>query len=194
MEIEYEAAFADVDKEAMREKLRAVGATLVRAEFLQKRTNFTLPAGSAVEHIGWARVRDEGNRITMSIKTNAGERIEDQREICLTVEDFEQAETFLLTLGCRQKSYQETKRELWTLDGAEITIDTWPFLEPFVEVEAKSEAIVRAVSEKLGFDYAQAIFGPVDAVCRHQYPRLTAEYINNRIPRIVFDGENPFSD
>jgi len=194
MEIEYEAAFAAVDKDVVRKKLAEVGATLARAEFLQRRTNFTLPAGCEVAQIGWARVRDEGDKITMSIKTCSGYGIEDQKEVCLTVDYFETAELFLTTLGCQKKSYQETKRELWTLDEAEITIDTWPFLEPFVEVEAKSESVVRSVSEKLGFDYAQAIFGPVHVICQRQYPHLTEERINNQTPLIVFDGENPFLD
>lgn len=192
MDIEYEAAFADIDKEDMRERLRAAGAVLVRPEFLQRRENFTMPEGSAVEKIGWTRVRDEGDRITMSIKTCTGYGIEDQREICLTVESFEQAREFLLMLGCRKKSYQETRRELWTLDGAEVTIDEWPFVNPFVEIEAESEAKVRQVSERLGFDYAEAIFGPVHVICQRQYPHLTPERINNKTPLIVFGGENPF--
>ena len=192
MDIEYEAAFVCVDKEDMRERLRAVGAVLVRPEFLQKRTNFALPVGSEAERIGWARVRDEVDRITMSIKTCAGDGIEDQKEVCLAVDSFERAELFLVTLGCKKKSYQETKRELWTLDGAEVKIDTWPFIDPFVEIEAQSEAVVRSVSEKLGFDYAQAVFGPVHAICQRQYPHLTPERINNQTPLIVFDGSNPF--
>ncbi len=192
MDIEYEASFAGVDKDEIRGRLRAAGAALVRAEYLQRRTNFYLPEGSAVGQVGWARVRDEGDKITMSIKSCSGEGIEDQRETCLTVEDFVQAEMFLETLGCRKKAYQETKRELWTLDGAEITIDTWPFVGPFVEVEATSETLVRQVSEKVGFDYSQAIFGPVHIIFQRQYPYLTTERINNQTPRIVFGEKNPF--
>lgn len=36
MQIEYEATFPNIDKNEIREKLKNVGATLVRPEFLQK--------------------------------------------------------------------------------------------------------------------------------------------------------------
>jgi adenylate cyclase class 2 len=163
----------------------------VRPEYLQRRVVFRLPEGHEI--LGaWARVRDEGNLITMSLKIVDGDRIEDQKEICLVVDSFDQAELLLLTIGCVKKSYQETKRELWILDDTEVTIDEWPFLDPFVEVEGKSEEAVRSVSEQIGFDYAQALFGAVDIVCMRKYPHLTTDRINNRTPLIVFDGENPF--
>ena len=177
MKIEYEATFPDVDKREVREKLLAVGATLVKPEFLQKRVVFNLPKGHEIPG-GWVRVRDEGDRITMSLKVVDGEHIENQKETCLTVDDFDEAVNLLLSLGCEKKSYQETKRELWTLGGTEVTIDEWPFLRPFVEVEGQSEESVKQVSEKLGFDYAQALFGAVDILYIRQYPHLTKERIN----------------
>lgn len=191
MNVEYEATFVGIDKDVMRRKLTDVGAVLVKPEFLQKRVVFALPSGNEIVG-GYARVRDEGDKITMSLKVIDGERIENQKEICLKVDSFERAKLLLATLGCREKAYQETKRELWALDGAEVTIDTWPFLDPFVEIEGKSEEIVREVSEKLGFDYSQAIFGAVDEICKRKYPHLTSDRINNHTPLIVFDGENPF--
>jgi adenylate cyclase class 2 len=192
MKIEYEATFPDVDKREVREKLLAVGATLVKPEFLQKRVVFNLPKGHKIPG-GWMRVRDEGDRITMSLKVVDGEHIENQKETCLTVDDFDEAANLLLSLGCEKKSYQETKRELWTLGGTEVTIDEWPFLRPFVEVEGQSAESVKQVSEKIGFDYAQALFGAVDVLYIRQYPYLTFDRIN-QAPLIVFDGENPFTE
>lgn len=192
MNIEYEATFPDVDKDVIRERLLAVGATLVKPEFFQKRVVFHMPKGHEIPG-GWVRVRDEGDRITMSLKVVDGERIENQKEICLGVDSFDEGVNFLLSLGCEKKSYQETKRELWTLDGTEVTIDEWPFLRPFVEVEGKSEETVKSAAEKLGFDYAQALFGAVDILYVRQYPYLTFDRIN-QAPRIVFDGENPFAE
>ncbi len=190
MNIEYEATFPEVDKREVRARLLAVGATLVKPEFLQKRVVFNLPKGHEIPG-GWLRVRDEGDRITMSLKVVDGTHIENQKEICLKVDSFDEGVNLFLSLGCEKKSYQETRRELWTLDGTEVTIDEWPFLRPFVEVEGKSEASVRAVSEKIGFDYTQALFGAVDVLYMRQYPHLTFDRIN-QTPLIVFDGENPF--
>lgn len=191
MDIEYEATFPEVNKAVIRERLLWVGAELVKPEFLQKRVGFHFSAGHAIPG-GWLRVRDEGDKITMSMKVVDGDRIMDQKEQLLEVSDFESAVKMLLLLGCTKKSYQETKRELWKIDDTEVTIDEWPFLQPFVEIEGKSEDAIRHVSTKLGFEYDQAMFGAVDVIYMRQYPHLTADRINNRTPLILFEGENPF--
>lgn len=189
MQIEYEATFLEIDKDKVRAQLKKAGAELVKPEVLMKRYNFTLPKNNEIAG-SWVRVRDEGGKITMSVKMMCGEKIEDQKEICLTVDDMKQAVDFLRTLGCRQKSYQETKRETWELDGVQITLDTWPFLEPFAEVEGQSEEEVKSVSEKIGFDYAQAKFCAVGRLYHEKY-KISQDIINNHTPEITF-AKNPF--
>lgn len=190
MDIEYEATFRNINKEEIRKKLRSVGATLVKPEFLQKRVVFNLPKGHEVKG-GWVRVRDESDKITMSFKVVDGDKIENQKEICLVVDNFQNAETFLTGIGCVKKSFQENKREKWLLDETEITLDEWPFLEPFVEIEGKSEESVRKVSEKLGFNYDKAVFGSTDVLISQKYG-ISEDDINNNTPLIVFNGENPY--
>ncbi|MEI6850246.1 MAG: hypothetical protein WCK29_04370, partial [archaeon] len=75
-------------------------------------------------------------------------------------------------------------------DNVEIMIDTWPFLEPLVEVEGRNEEDVKNVSEKLGFDYSKALFCSTTAIYQMKYG-LTADEVNTT-PKIVFDIENPF--
>jgi adenylate cyclase class 2 len=194
MEIEYEAVFTNIDKDVFRETLKAAGAELKRAEYMMTRSAFHLPNmpvnGEGAR--GWARVRDEGNKITMSVKVIDGEGIESQKESCVVIDNFKQGVTLLTAVGCVEKAHQESKRELWMLDGVEVTIDTWPFLEPFVEVEGKSEASVRTVSEKLGFAWADAKFCAVDTLFSERYG-ISQEQINNNTPHLVFDMENPFA-
>lgn len=190
MHIEYEATFTEVNPEAMREKLRQAGATLVRPNFMQKRVVFNFPKGNEVKG-GWARVRDEGDKVTMSVKIVDGDNITDQKESQVVVDSFDEAVTFLNLIGCIQKAYQETRRELWTLDGVEITIDEWPFLPPFVEVEGASEEVVKAVSDKLGFDWSTAKFCEVSTMYAEHY-NIDRNVLNNETPRLVFDMPNPF--
>ncbi len=190
MKIEYEATFLNVDKDDVRKRLKKAGARILRPEFLQRRINLYppikgLPANS------WLRVRDEGNKITLSLKASDGDKIHDQKETYIEVNDFDETVEFLETIGCIRKNYQETKRELWELDGAEITIDEWPFLEPFVEVEGKSEEEVKRVSEKLGFNYKDALFCAVTNVYHMKYG-IEPDRINIE-PKLVFDMENPFT-
>ena len=190
MEIEYEAVFTNIEPDSFRAVLTSAGAELARAEYMQTRSSFNLPE-SVLTQKGWARVRDEGDKITMSVKSIEGEGIESQKESCVTVDSFKQAESLLTQLGCVKKAYQETKRELWMLDGVEVTIDTWPFLEPFVEVEGSSEAVVKAVAEKLGFEWATAKFCAVDTLYSEKYD-ISTDQINNHTPEILFDMANPF--
>ncbi len=191
MEIEYEATFTDVDKDEVRGRLKEAGALLIKPEFLQRRFTFNLPSGHEIRG-GWLRVRDEGDRLTMSLKVVDGDRIDDQKEICLGIDDLEKAESLLTSIGCQKKAYQESRRELWRLDGVEVTLDEWPFLEPFVEIEGKSEKEVMAVSKKLGFDYGKALFCAVGTIYSKKYG-ISEDFINNRIPLITFGGKNPFT-
>jgi hypothetical protein len=109
----------------------------------------------------------------------------------MEVDNFNKAVELLTAMGCRNKAYQESKREIWRLDNAEVTIDKWPFLETFVEAEGQSEKAVKAVSEKIGFDYGKALFCVVGTLYRMKYG-ISENIINNRTPRIIFGGHNPF--
>ena len=191
MNIEYEATFPNINKDEMRSCLQKAGAVLVKKEFLQRRTVFHLPKGHDIPG-AWLRVRDEGDKITMSLKVVDGGAIEDQKEVCVEVGDYNAAVLFLEKIGCIQKAFQESRREPWRLDDTEITIDEWPFLEPFLEIEGGSEELVRAVSEKLELDYRTAIFGAVDVLYEKKYG-ITPDVINNHTPKIVFEMENPFA-
>jgi adenylate cyclase class 2 len=190
MKIEYEATFENIEKDDLRKKLKEVGAEMVRDEFLQKRVTLNLPKGHEMKDT-WLRVRDEGDRITMTLKTVNGDKIENQKEIELKVDDFESAVLMLKTIGCVQKSYQETKREIWSLDGVDVMIDEWPYLEPFVEIEGKSEEVVKKVSKELSFDYAKARFCCVSTLYAEKY-NVSEKFVNSDIKEIVFDGKNPF--
>lgn len=193
MEIEYEAVFTDINKDEFRETLQAAGAKLERPEYMMVRSAFNLPNIPVVseDRRGWARVRDEGDKVTVSVKIIDGEGIESQRESCVVIDSYQQGVTLLTTLGCIEKAHQETKRELWMLDGVEVAIDTWPFLETFVEVEGSSEDMVKDVSEKLGFIWSEAKFCAVDTLFSEKYG-VSPDQINNHTPRITFNMENPF--
>lgn len=190
MNIEYEATFAKVDKEDVRQRLKKVGAELLRPEFLQKRIALDLPEGNEIKG-AWLRVRDESDKITMTLKVIDGQEIHHQKEICLQVDSFKKAESLLTKIGCRKKSFQESKREIWQLDDVEICLDEWPFLEPFVEIEGQTEEAVKQVAAKLGFDYKEAVFDSVDILYSQKY-NIPREIICSQVPKITFDmPENP---
>ncbi len=190
MYTEFEATFPNISKTSARTKLKKAGAKLVRSEFMQKRAVFNLPSGHEIKG-GWLRVRDEGDKITMSLKIVDGDKIENQKEIQLKINSFNEGVELLEATGAKKKAYQESKRELWELNGVEITIDEWPFLESYVEIEGKSEEEVKEVANKLGLDYLKARFCSVDTLYSEKYG-ISEDKINNHTPDILFDMENPF--
>lgn len=194
METEYEATFWPIVKDEIRDRLVRAGAAKIYDERLMRRVVFYLPPTSPLSNsIAWARVRDEGDKTTMSIKQLAKhDEISDQKETELTISDFDTGVEMLRLIGCDEKAYQETKRELWQLDGTDITLDEWPFLEPFIEIEAKSEERVRSVSEKIGFDWTEALFCSTDIIYSKRYGIPTGTI--NSIERLVFEGSNPFQN
>ena len=76
------------------------------------------------------------------------------------------------------------------LDGAEIGIDTWPWIPTFIEIESGDEASVWAAAKKLGFDKTKAEFGAVDKVYNHYYG-VDMDIVDNETPIIDFDAEPP---
>jgi adenylate cyclase, class 2 len=191
MHIEYEATFENVDKDEIRSRLKKAGAKLVRPEFSFRRVTLHLPTGHEIPN-AWLRVRDNGKKITQTLKIVSKGKIENQQELEITVDSFENTIEFLEKIGCRKKAFQETKREKWELDSVEVCIDEWPFLEPFIEVEGENEEDVRKVSEKLGFEWDRALFCAVGHLYERKYG-ISEEHFNDRIPKIVFDMENPFA-
>lgn len=170
MKTEYEAKFLNINEDDIRLKLKTVGANLVHKRRLMKRQTFDLPhIKLADKEYKWVRVRDEGDKITMTLKHLFDEqRIDSVSEINLEIDSFENACEFVEGLALKRTGYQENFRETWDLDGEEITIDTWPGLNPFVEIEADSEQKVKDIAASLGCDYSTAIFGSVDYVYFYQ--------------------------
>lgn len=187
--IEFEATFKQINPFDLRKKINECRGKNIHSKFLMKRAAFHLPTPTETE---WLRVRQEFNKITLTYKNISRENtIESQKEIELSIDNFEQAILMLQTIGCKQKAYQENYRESWEIDNIIVTIDEWPFLEPFVEIEGKSKEEVIKVAKKLGFSWEDAIFDAVTVQYAEKYG-IIAERINNQTPLIVFDMENPF--
>ena len=167
MEVEIEAKWVDVSHTELRKKLTDIGANLVHPEVLMRRVVFNSIGNKLGE---WARVRDEGDRITMSYK-----RVDDETtatgmsEVTLSIDDFDKGVKFLTEIGLERKAFQETKRELWKLGNAEITLDTWPWLPQLIEIEASSEMELSEIADKLGFSMSNAMYASADYVYTKYY-------------------------
>lgn len=185
MNNEIEAKFVNINKDEMRAKLKAAGAEMQYPERLMRRKVFDTGPNT------FARVRDEGGRIVMTYKNFIdGNSIMGVKEVNLIVNDYDDAVNFLLGCGLRLKSEEESYRELWLLDGTEVTIDTWPWLPTYTEIEGHSEEDVWATAEKLGFKKENAIFGGVDDIYNYHYG-VDQDIINSKTPLKSFAMDPP---
>lgn len=175
MQTEIEAKFLHISIPKVRQQLIAIGAVLQQPERLMRRYVYDFPDRRLHQIGGWVRVRDEGDKVTMSYKQLNDRTIQGTKEVNLTVDSFENASTFLKALGLASKSYQETKRESWKLGEVELELDTWPWIDPFIELEGPSEAALRQTAELLELPWDQALHGSVETAYMDEYDVTEAE-------------------
>jgi adenylate cyclase class 2 len=169
MEAELEAKFTAIDVPAFRAMLQKAGAVRVHPERLMRRQTFDA-ADKSLSSIGaWIRVRDEGDKVTMSYKRLEHRQLDGTKEVTINVSDFEGACNLLIASGLKLVSYMETKRERWQLGEVEVTIDTWPWIPPFVELEGPTEQSLESAAIELGFNWSNAVHGSVEIVYQQHY-------------------------
>lgn len=179
MNLEIEATFLEVNKTEIRNQLQALGAKLIQPEILMRRTVFKLG-----EH-DFARVRDEGNRIVLTYKNHHNSTLTGTEEINVEVSSYDDTIAILKACGLDIKAVEDSYRETWELDDVEITIDTWPWIPTYIEIEGPSTTVITKVAEALGFKMQDAIIGSVDEVYKLYYD-VTSKNINFDLSAIKF--------
>lgn len=179
MQTEIEAKFLNIDHDEIREKFKVLGAELKEPVRLMRRKNFDYPDKRLEkEFSGWIRVRDEGDKITLAYKQLDDRTLHGTKEISVDVSNFEETCKLLETIGLEAQSYQETKRESWELDGAQIELDEWPWVQPFLEIEAADESAIRTITEKLGLRLEDAVHGSVEIAYQAEFD-VTEEEVDH---------------
>lgn len=184
MKIEIEVKFCQIDIDDTRERLEAAGAVLRQPMRLMRRQVFYLVDRNPDAYV---RVRDEGDKATMTFKQFDDISLHGAKEVEVEVSSFDYARDILQRSGLIPKSYQETRRETWHLDDVEVVIDEWPWLRPFIEIEGGSEQVVRQAAAALGLDWKDAVFGAATQAYRQQYHSLPSDFIMDDVAEIRFD-------
>ncbi len=190
MKTEIEAKWLNIDPSDMRQRLENAGATCAQSERLMKRVIFDSADDSFKARNAWVRVRDEDDKITLTYKQLNENSLNGMKEIDLVVDDFAAACSMLKAVGLVEKGHQETRRESWKLDNAQVEIDWWPWIPPLLEIEADSENDLKSVAEKLGLNYEQAHYGGIEPAYQALY-NVSAEEIL-ATPTIMFSASAPW--
>jgi adenylate cyclase class IV len=95
----------------------------------------------------YIRVRDEGHRITMTVKNNLTDKFPVENEV--NINDFDEGINILLAIGCKKKYYYEKYREIWHYKNSEIIFDMNPGIPELMEVESSTKKELDILCKKL---------------------------------------------
>ncbi len=192
MKPEIEAKFLSVNHDKLREKLIKIRASLTQPMRTMKRVVIHTP--TMTKKNAFVRIRDEGDRVTITYKQFDEDSIDGAKEYEIEVSDFETAIDLFSEAGLRYDTFQESKRENWRLGEVEVMLDEWPWLEPYIEIEGPTEDSVRSMAKKLGLNWTEAVFGGVANAYFAQYPHIGKQgidEINQKWSVIKFSDPKP---
>lgn len=147
MSIEFEAKVIEINAVEMERKILQAGGEKVK-EAMMKRYVYDIDPDRRGH---WIRLRDDGEKITLTVKKINHDGIDGTEEKEVEVEDFDKTNQLLRLMGHTPSAYQENKRTSFILHGARLEIDHWPLIPQYLEIEADSKEQVLQVASLLGF-------------------------------------------
>lgn len=148
MKTEYECRILDIDVEEIRKKLESIGAKKVKERSMRRYVYDIDPNRKGF----WIRLRDNGEKTTLTLKETVSDKIDGTKELEVTVDDFEKTNMILNRLGFVANACQENRRISFVYEDVEIEIDFWPKIPPYLEIEADSAEKIEKVVKLLGFE------------------------------------------
>jgi adenylate cyclase class 2 len=154
--IEIEVKFFLQDRNVMRRKILAIGATGTGRVF-ESNVRFDDPTAKLKNSGSMLRLRNDG-RITLTYKARSNQadnQFKVHRELEVEVEDDVAMEKILKALGFRRQQIYEKRRETFRTEGALLCLDQMPFGD-FLEIEGP-KAQIRLIAGRLELDWKRRI-------------------------------------
>ena len=136
----------DVDPDEVAGRILFLGGRRV-GDCVMRRYVYDVEAG---DRSRWIRLRDTGTAVTLTVKEIAHDGIDGTTETEVVVGDFATTNELLRRMGFEPKSYQENRRTSFELAGAQLELDWWPLIPPYLEIEGRSREHVLEVGRMLG--------------------------------------------
>lgn len=143
---EHEVGLLDINVPQVRRRLKELGATY-KGHIKYNRIEFVIDGDVGDRH-SWARVRTDGKDTVITVKKYFGtDKPMDEHEV--HTDDFEEAVRMMYNMAKSEVFYFETERYKYRLGNADITLDKWPGIPYFMEIEGPSMKYVENVYKKL---------------------------------------------
>lgn len=100
----------------------------------------------------WVRLRKSNDKIELTTKHILNKKHSDYQNVLETeieVSSFEEANNLLESIGICKRNYQEKIRYSFVYKDAQIEIDIWPMLDPYLEIECDNNKTIEEILEKL---------------------------------------------
>lgn len=108
----------------------------------------------------WIRLRKSNDKIELTTKHVFDKKEMEvqavgEREVITS--SFEETNSILESIGIVRRSYQEKVRYSYKLDGADIEIDLWPMLNPYMEIECDDVSTIESIITRLGLETKEVV-------------------------------------
>nr|MBQ0091539.1 CYTH domain-containing protein [Candidatus Enterousia merdequi] len=118
----------------------------------------TLPIINKIQslHINpnkWVRLRDTNGNVTLTVKhvfDKNTDSIQKVAEYEIKVDSVDEADRLLVALGFAKRNVQEKIRTQYRYKNAEIDIDQWPRLRPYIEIESDDTGLYQEIIDGCG--------------------------------------------
>ncbi len=139
MNTEFEIKLLDIDISATTKLLVNLG---FKKQPSQNFKRFIYPISNSTN--SWLRLRTDGSKTTLTVKEYSFDAVDGVKELEIEVSDFEKTHELLQKLGHKSSNYQENRRAVFVSSryDAELSIDGWPLIPAYLEIEAKDEKTV----------------------------------------------------
>lgn len=172
---EYEIKVLDINAGQVRNHLSELGFTEQPVLAFRRRVYEFAGNPNA-----WIRLRTDGAKTTLTYKEYKHDAIDGVEEIEVVVDNFDLTHALLEKLGYSAKNYQENRRTLFVKDGdpIEISIDEWPLIPAYMEIEGPSQQSVEDYLGMLGLSESTTTSAPTSEVYNkynlniNDYPEL----------------------
>lgn len=108
----------------------------------------------------WIRLRKSNDKIELTVKhvyEKENGKLQKVQEYEIKVSDLDETNQILESIGVVKRNYQEKLRHSFEYNDAEIEIDQWPLLEPYMEIECDDETLIQVIINKLEFNNKEVV-------------------------------------